>query len=359
MSDPTAPPAPPPELLGELSCPSGVVLILDPGLRPLWRHDQPLAADEATDFRIDGVDAERAARLFDRQWHPRFLYDVPAEGVDEVRRSFARLTQQHDFDARLTALPERVTHRARLAQALEQGGAGEVLFQGAWGAAVGDAPSGRLPVRGRRMPPGPDAGRWREVLLECRPGVVAHSERVALVRAVCGRLLFADADAFGAWRNNEPPAGPALCAFSTTWADGVLPVWRDRDADGRLLRVRLDLGTEQTIRRQRRLEEMGAVEPGLFALVSARVLSDGRPILWLYREAADGADDSGWRVLAGDEPDGYLDSAAHVRKAPLRDLLRLDDRLEDVLLAPAGSAFERAAPGESFVVVEGFTPPDE
>jgi hypothetical protein len=359
MSDPSAPPAPPAEHLGELSCPSGIVLILDPGLRPLWRQDRPLDADEATDFRIDGVDAERAAQLFDRQWHPRFLYDVPPEGVEEVRRSFARLTQQHDFDARLTALPERVTHRARLAQALEQGGAGEVLFQGAWGAAVADAPPGPLPVRGRRMPPGPDAGRWREVRLDCRPGVVARSERVAVVRADAGRLLFADADAFGAWPGGEPPAGPALCAFSTTWADGAFGVWRDRDADGLLLQVRLDLGAEPTSQRQRRLEEMGAAGPGRFALVSARVMNDGRPILWLYREEADGVDDSGWRVLAGDEPDGYLDSAAHVRKAPLRDLLRLDDRLEDVLLAPAGSAFERSAAGEPFLLVEGFTPPDE
>ena len=46
-------------------------------------------------------------------------------------------------------------------------------------------------------------------------------------------------------------AGARMCAFFTSWGDGAFPVVADLDAEGDLLRLRLDLGNEQTVSRLR------------------------------------------------------------------------------------------------------------
>lgn len=46
-------------------------------------------------------------------------------------------------------------------------------------------------------------------------------------------------------------AGTKLCGFMTTWGDGAFPVFRDLDDAGRLVRLRIDLGNERTVRRLR------------------------------------------------------------------------------------------------------------
>jgi hypothetical protein len=42
-------------------------------------------------------------------------------------------------------------------------------------------------------------------------------------------------------------AGATACGFATTWGDGIFEVHRDLDAAGRLLRVRIELATEDRI----------------------------------------------------------------------------------------------------------------
>src|SRR2546427_12059314 len=87
------------ELLGEIIAPSGILVTVDCGLLFLWRHDgTPVFPDgfldpettasvnSGVDFRIDGPDAITAGRLFDRGWHPRYIYDIPASGVLEMQR---------------------------------------------------------------------------------------------------------------------------------------------------------------------------------------------------------------------------------------------------------------------------------
>jgi hypothetical protein len=62
--------SPKPIVLGEVEVPSGVLLILDPGLGRFWRHDgdprSPRASDPpADDLQIVGPDALAASRAFD------------------------------------------------------------------------------------------------------------------------------------------------------------------------------------------------------------------------------------------------------------------------------------------------------
>src|SRR5262245_43975728 len=145
------------EVLGEVTTPSGVVVVLDTGLMWLWSHDRPpvmaegrygaeteQAANSAADFQLVGPDAEAAGKAFDRQGHPCYLFDLPEKSWSSIRRMFRECVREHGFDVRLVRLKERVTHRARVDLALAYGnGAGPVQYQGLWAAAVGGVPADR------------------------------------------------------------------------------------------------------------------------------------------------------------------------------------------------------------------------
>src|SRR5260370_38430555 len=117
--------------VGEVTVHSGVVLVIDTGLLHFWSHDRkPVMAegDESpevvasanwaagqVDFRIDGPDAEKAGRAFNRQWNPFFLFDIPPHGVKVIRKAFRACVTEHGLDARLVPLDRRVPHRERAA----------------------------------------------------------------------------------------------------------------------------------------------------------------------------------------------------------------------------------------------------
>jgi hypothetical protein len=135
--------------------------------------------------------------------------------------------------------------------------------------------------------------------------------------------------------------GAQLCGFMTSWGDGLYPVFRDLDRAGRLVRLRVELGGPETVRRMQPVEERWFGPLSLLAIVTARVWEEGRPVRWLHRSRPDNERDSGWRVFAGDEPPGYTDDPETARLVPLRELIDRDRALEELFRAPAGSAFER------------------
>jgi hypothetical protein len=438
------------------------VLVIDTGLLKFWCHDRPprmpegtesenvvALANSAVDFRVEGDDAEQAGRAFNREWDPRFLFDVAPNVVEKLRAAFNDCVRQHNLNARLVQLKRRVTHRKRVDLALEyEGGAGEITFHGIWASVVSDVPTDRpLEVLGERMPAGQDAERWRCVFLECQPGAtVARSEPVGNVAVDEARLMFADIEALGQWHHEKPldgradyvfwgrdaeevarqvgaprldeehwgwcdlPAkeaarkglkverrrdeqglkfagdfrphshhyvvmeqvrrtatesgtaevgGAKVCTFMTTWGDGIFPVLRDLDADGKLVRIRIDLGNEKVVERQRKVEERWLGAFAKCALVSRRVVEDGEPVRWLYRQPPHNDRDSGWRVFAGDESQDYLDDPGNCRIVVLRELLERDRTLETVLRAPEGSAFERENADSPFQPMSNFEMPDD
>jgi hypothetical protein len=449
-----------PEVLGEVTAPSGAVLVLDTGYLNMWCHDSPpvmpegvlddegtRAANGGKDFRIEGPDAEQAGRTFNRQRNPFYLFDIPAHGLQQIRRSFNECVRRHKLKARLVTLKERVPHRRRVDLALERGPAGEVFFFGAWGCALGGVPADRtLRVLGERMPAGQYESRWRSVWLECRPGVgVARSEPAGDVVVDRARLMFADPDALGEWKHEEPLDGKAdfvfwgadapaaarqtkaprladndwgwvdlpareaarrgmrveelmrrrgwrmatdfrphshhylameqvrasptesgtvevggakVCVFMTSWGDGIYSLVRDLGPGGELVRVRVDLGSDETVDRMRRVEERYFGAFAKVALVSSRLLEGSTPVGWLYRDEPVNDNDSGWRVLAPGEPADLLNDANRSSVVPLRDLLaaQRDDSLEAALRAPVGAAFRRADRQAPFVALEGWDP---
>ncbi len=85
------------------------------------------------------------------------------------------------------------------------------------------------------------------------------------------------------------------------------------------------------------------------AFVSHRILLDGEPVWFLYREAPDDEHDSGWRFTAGDESDDYMADADNISFVSLSALLSKDDSVLHLLDEPEGSAFRRDEASGRFV----------
>jgi hypothetical protein len=419
-------------LLGEVEVPSGILLVLDPGLGRFWRHDgeprSPRKADpEQHDLAIVGPDAVAASKAYDRQFDPRYLFDVV--DVAATEKHFAQFVKDRKLDARLQRLPRRIPHLERARLAVEVGGgAGVVHYNHLWAVAVGGLPDGRaLPIEATPMPEGEFGGRWRtiDVVIDA-DAAVAQSLPVQGVMVEHGQLICADVEAFGAFRMWEPLdgladfvfwgkdapaiaakfqaprlddqhfgwvnipdaeshryfqpvqdwidsqklkagvdyrphcnleklnaqirggelesgqlelAGARACGFSNRWGDGIFTVIRDLDAAGRLVRVRLDVGNEQTQSLCRRVLLMSCG-----AIVTRKVL-DGAPIGFAERFQPHRSDDSGWALNAGTETQAYMDDVKNLVIVRLGALVERDPELRKIIDAPVGSVFRRTTSG--------------
>jgi len=153
--------------------------------------------------------------------------------------------------------------------------------------------------------------------------------------------------------------GADLCGFMTSWGDGLFEVYGDYDEADRLLRVRVALGSEQTLERMRAVHERYFGDFAKKAFVSNRVFEDGQCVRFMYREEPDREHDSGWRVFAGGESDDYANDPANVSVVPLRDLLEQDRTLEELLRKPVGSVFERESCADAFSAVTDWVPDEQ
>lgn len=207
--------------------------MVDPGVLWLWRHDaapdyptgvdlpddQVAELNDAVDLRLDGPDAVEVGERVGREWHPLYLYDVPRARVDEFRAEIESLAAGAELDASVGVLPERVTHRERVDQALEiGGGAGIVSFRHEAVAVGGLEPGAHVTV----------AREDDELVVEAAEGEAAARLEIGPVPVEEGRIAFLDVDA-------------PEHAVAVEVGEGLYPVFRELDADGRLLRVRVAL----------------------------------------------------------------------------------------------------------------------
>jgi hypothetical protein len=444
--------------LGTVMAPSGALLIVDPRFLDLWCHDRlpvmpegvlsspeaTASANNAVDLEIIGTDAIEVGRALDRSWHPRFLFDMPREAVADARARVAELARARNLDARLEALPRRITHRARIDLALEFGrGAGEVQFQGIWSTVVGSLPARSLRVVGESMPEGHRyEGRLRRVSLQLSDGAVARTERCGYAMVDAARLLLIDIDRLDRWTNDltldgladlvfwgadavkaarilkaprlpddnygwcnvpigevaalgqrlhdlrvskglkfaiderphshmhqlmamarasetqsgvVPLDGATACGFMTTWGDGIFEINRDFDSAGNVTAIRIELGTEERVRLMDQLN----LRWNTSALVSRRITDEGMPVRFMYREAPDRDQDSGWRMFSGYEGDGYSDDPKNIAIVPLSHFQESDRRVDALLDEPVGSVFERAPEAEEFARITDWQPTEE
>ena len=74
---------------------------------------------------------------------------------------------------------------------------------------------------------------------------------------------------------------------------------------------------------------------------SDEILVAGRRVGYMYREMPDNDIDSGWRFLAGDESDEYMDNPNNLGLYDVNTVANYDPDIIPYLDAPIGSAFER------------------
>jgi len=242
--------------LGEITCPSGELVIVDGGHLGMWSgegspalvdpgafgvQEPSVAADvaAATDFEITGPDAETAAHSFDRQ-PGRTLHDIPASGVARLTELFDAHCREHGLDAGLEACAERVPHRERVRRCTKQGG-GCFLMHGVPVVTLGGVPRDRplpvlatdtgivVPFAPSPLARSPSSFAPPAVVLspadpcpsglspagpsDAGPSPAVKSVELGEVRVDWARLLFGDADALSAWRHDEPVDGLADVAF--------------------------------------------------------------------------------------------------------------------------------------------------
>lgn len=192
--------------LGNVELPSGVLLLLDPGLANYWKHDEeppPWKGGADKDFAIVGPDAIAAGRAFDRQFDPRFVFDIPEKGLEQTSQAFAELCEKHGLDAILVPMEQRMPHVQRAYAALEIGdGLGIAQYAGMWSVVVGGfAPGTPLAVHATPMPPGEFAGRWKRIeLIDEGAGEEASTREIDGVMVDHGQFIFSDLEAFGQFR---------------------------------------------------------------------------------------------------------------------------------------------------------------
>ncbi|WP_306208608.1 hypothetical protein [Actinoplanes sp. RD1] len=188
-------------LLGEITCPSGALVLLDGGYLGLWSGDR--AGGTAVDFEVHGPDAVPAVRTFDRG--PGLaLYDVPAHWATGFAAMFRRHCAERGLDAALTAHPRQIPHRDRVRRAIEAGDP-EFPLMGVPVVPVGGVP----PDRPLRVSATPAEYGWHDI-------VITLSDHTPVARRPHGgvgvdnsRIALADADALGAWVHDDPLDGRA------------------------------------------------------------------------------------------------------------------------------------------------------
>src|SRR3990167_4310005 len=100
----------------------------------------------------------------------------------------------------------------------------------------------------------------------------------------------------------------------------------------------------------RHITDLQLADPyALRCFVTRRVLDDGAPVGYLYREDPDGEDDSGWRITANDEDQAYMDDADNLAYVSLGVVLNLDDSFVDLLHEAPGAAYARDPDTGAFV----------
>ena len=95
----------------------------------------------------------------------------------------------------------------------------------------------------------------------------------------------------------------------------------------------------------------------LKAFVSEMCFEPDECVRFLYREAPDGKEDSGWRMFTGHEPDGYTDDPQNIRLPLVGYMVDRDRSLSQPLKEGIGSAFERKSKDETWKKLTDWTPP--
>lgn len=83
-------------------------------------------------------------------------------------------------------------------------------------------------------------------------------------------------------------------------------------------------------------------------LATDRILVDGEPVGFMYREPPSGSVHSGWVFTAGDEDQGYVDEPQNWAIYEVNTICNYDPAIIPYLDHPVGSALARVEGGDQF-----------
>ena len=83
-------------------------------------------------------------------------------------------------------------------------------------------------------------------------------------------------------------------------------------------------------------------------MATDRIVVDGEKVRYMYREEPDNEIDSGWRFMAGDESDEYMDDVENHGVYDVNTIANYDPDIVEFLDGEIGSAFERETPEDEF-----------
>ncbi len=92
-------------------------------------------------------------------------------------------------------------------------------------------------------------------------------------------------------------------------------------------------------------------------LATDRILVDGAPVGYMYREVPEGSVHSGWVFTAGDEDQAYIDQSDHWAIYEVNTICNYDPAIIPYLDQPVGSALVRIEGSDEFEA-EGIPFPD-
>ena len=93
-------------------------------------------------------------------------------------------------------------------------------------------------------------------------------------------------------------------------------------------------------------------------IATDKITVDGQRVRFMYREEPQEEVDSGWRFMAGDESEEYMDDPANHAVYDVNTIANYDPDIIPFLEAPIGSAFERSD-DDTFVEVTDFAPSED
>lgn len=97
---------------------------------------------------------------------------------------------------------------------------------------------------------------------------------------------------------------------------------------------------------RRLIQKMGACS------ATDRITVDGMDVGWMCRVPPENEEDSGWRFLAGDESNDYLDNPDNHGIYDVNTICNYDDSIIPFLHAAPGTAYERDPGTGVFVKVD-------
>ena len=87
-------------------------------------------------------------------------------------------------------------------------------------------------------------------------------------------------------------------------------------------------------------------------MATKAILEDKAKVGYMFREASDFPDDSGWRIFTGEESLDFVDVDDNIDIYDLSQIINKDPDIEQYLVHPVGTELERVAGRSEFQVVK-------